>query len=106
MSGILRHRMDVYKETAADGSDDPSFTLYRTGIPCNMVPTSGMETYRGRKLEARINYVVETRWHRDYLPNMKLKDVNTGKTLQIESAIERDGRRVWHDLFATEVVSL
>jgi len=59
MSGQMRHRMSVYQEASAVGSDDPSYTLLHKNLPCNIVPVSGGEVYRGRQIEAGETHAIE-----------------------------------------------
>lgn len=57
-----RHRITIKSDATTDDTVDPSYTVFLSGIPCNIIPKSGSETYRGKQLEADTNYVIEMRW--------------------------------------------
>lgn len=96
----MRHRVDIYSESSDDGDAQPEYTIFKKNVPCNVVPVSGGEVYRGRQIEADINYAVDMRWLASLSPMMKL--VYGSKTLFVERIMESDGRQRYVTMFCTE----
>lgn len=100
----MRHRMSVYTETSATGADDPSYTVHKSNLPCNIVPVSGGEVYRGRQIEATETHVIETRRYVSWSPRMRIYDQTNARWLDIQRALDVEGRRTMVLLTASEVV--
>lgn len=110
--GELRDRANIQQDT----SDDDSPTAVWTGTPlrshwpCKIQPTGGDETYRGRQLEAHIDYVVVGRFVYGVTAKMRLY-VTSGrhkdKTLNIETTHEKWDREnnPMLELYCTELAS-
>jgi hypothetical protein len=96
--------MSVYQEASAVGSDDPSYTLLHKNLPCNIVPVSGGEVYRGRQIEAGETHAIETRRYVNWLPTMRIYDQNREVYLNVQRSFEVDGRRNMIVVTASEVV--
>jgi SPP1 family predicted phage head-tail adaptor len=72
-SGELRDRVTIQTNAAADDNPDESFTTtHKTRWPCKIVPISGQESYRGKQIEAGIDYVVEGRYLAGVTPLMRV----------------------------------
>lgn len=67
-----RHRIKLIADSSADGDVDPDYTgtPFLKNVPCFIVPVRGLEQYRGRQLEGTVDYVIETRFYANVLPNM------------------------------------
>ncbi len=60
--------------------------------PCSILPVSGDETYRGRQLEAHVDYIATGRRVSGVTPEMRLyvtAGMHKGKTLNIEQVHEK-----------------
>ena len=88
----LRHRVTIKHDTAPDSVVDPSYAVLMAGVPCNVVPVSGGEKYRGKQLQAETNIVIETRYYSGWLPNMIAVNEQTAAQYLISRMIPRDGR--------------
>jgi len=47
------------RNAAAAGDPVPSYTSTLATMPCKITPTGGAETFRGKQLDANVDYVVE-----------------------------------------------
>lgn len=68
MFGTFRDRGIIRPDTRATNDPQPSYTtaLY-SDVPCEIAAVGGVETFRGRQLEAGVDYVVTCH----YLPNVE-----------------------------------
>lgn len=89
--GNYRDRIHVYRETSADGSDNPAFanSLWRD-LPCSITAVSGGETYRGRQIEATVTHVIEMRYYDGILPSMRAYQPLTETYYEIRSSLSMD----------------
>lgn len=79
-SGTLaRAKVNILQDSSNAGDDQPKFTgeAYATGLPAQIESVSGTESYRGRQLEAGVNYVVTLRYKAGIKPTMRVS-VTTG----------------------------
>lgn len=102
--GRMRHCVNVQQDTSDDGDGDPEFTSYARDVPCNIVPVSGSETYRGRQLEATISHLIYMRRVDGLLPTMRLVEQGTSRQFNIIRVLDEDGRRTNMEVQASEVV--
>lgn len=58
-TGKYRDRVSIRRDTANAGDELPTYTEVFRGVPCNIIHTSGDESFRGRQMEGRTDYVVE-----------------------------------------------
>ena len=104
MSGRLRHRVTIKSDSSTDSELDPTYTTFMAGIPCDIVPTTGGEKYRGKQLQAETQYVIETRFYTGFLPNMIAVNEMTDDEYTINRIIDDRGRSRLLLMEATEVV--
>ena len=74
-SGTLaRAKIDILQDSSNDGDETPVFTstAFATDIPAQIESVSGTETFRGRQLEAGVNYVVTIRYLAAIKPTMRV----------------------------------
>ena len=72
--GRLRQRVNIETPTTpTNGEVAPTFSNLATGVPAEVLETSGGEYVRGRQIEAGISAVVTIRYRSDVTPNMRLK---------------------------------
>jgi len=87
-SMLGRSQVTIQSDASADGDDAPSYTSdLVTGLWAEIESVSGSETWRGRQLEAGINYVVRLRYYSGILPTMRVSvttGVFTGLVLDIK----------------------
>lgn len=71
---VLHDRADIQQDSRTGDNPQPVYTgtPFKTGVPCNIITTSGDETFRGRQLEATVSHVVEMRWFPGITPTMRL----------------------------------
>lgn len=74
IGSIGRCRVNILKDSSADGDEAPVYTgeNFATSVPAEIESVSGQETYRGRQLEAGVNYVVRMRYLAGLLPTMRV----------------------------------
>lgn len=85
---LARNRVTIKQDSSAAGDEAPVYTgpAFETSIPARIECISGQETYRGRQLEATVDYVVETRYTSGAKPSMQLCPTTgmfAGLTLQV-----------------------
>ena len=100
-SGKLRHRMTVKRDTSSAGADQPNYETHLENVPCNVVETKGMEKHRGKQLEATTTHAIEIR----FTTAIRETDIieYNGQTLNIESILNRMGRRRKLDIYCSSV---
>lgn len=112
--GLMRDMVDIEKDVSADGTPIPDYSgadLWKS-VPCDIVPTGGDETYKGRQLEARTAYVVTLQYIDGVLPNMRLRvtgGLYAGRLLNIANVRPIDvarGQTRKLELYCDEVVAL
>lgn len=101
---MMRHRITMKQDTSTDDQIDPTYTNFRTGIPCNIVPVTGGERYRGKQLQAETDHLIETRWVSEYKPNMIAVNEVTSAEYTINRILSEHGRDRIALIEATEVV--
>lgn len=111
-AGPYRESVTIKTEDSVDGSPAPTFgtTLYE-GVPCEISATSGNETYRGRQLEAHVDYVVTMQFMEGLKPDMRLEvngGIYDGRILNIANVLPQvfRGRALTMDLYCREQVVL
>lgn len=74
MTTRARNKITVRQDSSSAGDDAPVYTgtAFASDIPARIDSVSGQETYRGRQLEAAVNYVVETRYMSGATPEMRI----------------------------------
>ena len=90
MTRPWRDRITISSDARAAGSEVPAFTTtLATAVPCGITETKGEETYRGRSLEAGVDFVVEMGYSDD-LATISATDqlavtggIYNGKTLNV-----------------------
>lgn len=90
--GSMRYRCTIQQETETpDASGQPILTWsdYCKDEPCEYRPTSGMETVRGRQVEAGTRAVFTVRYRSGYNTQMRL--VFDGETYGITAVNKVDG---------------
>ena len=100
----LRHRMKLQADTSTDGAEDPSYTDYATGIPCDIKPVSGLEYRYAKQLQAIATIGILTRYNANFLPTMRAVNEETSVNYAINRLIDVDGRQHFWLIEATEVV--
>lgn len=104
MTTRMRYRVTIKRENSADGSDVPTYDNFMQQVPCDIVPVSGGETYRGRQIEATATHLISTRYVDGVLPTMKLVDDHSSVEYFIERINKRDGRNHMLDIQCRERV--
>ena len=89
-SGTLRDRANIQQDSSND--DTPTATWTGTPLvanwPCQIIPTGGDESYRGRQLESTVDYVVTGRAVDSVYEDNRLyitAGLHKGKTLNIDA---------------------
>lgn len=74
MSGKYRDLVDVQRNVAPVGTPTPDYSesVY-SKVPCEIESIGGNESYRGRQLEAHVDYVVKMHNLDGIQPDMRLK---------------------------------
>lgn len=85
-----RDTVTIQQDSSAAGDPVPNYsgTALATGIPCMITNVRGQETYRGRQLEALVDFVVEMRHRSDITHTMRLSVTGglwNGSTLNVEA---------------------
>lgn len=90
MSGRLaRSKVSIKQDSSLAGDEAPDYTgdELALSLPADIQCVSGQENYRGRQLEATVDYVVETRYRSDAKPSMQVcptEGIFSGLTLNVE----------------------
>lgn len=111
-SGLYRDLVNIKVEDSADGSPLPGYdTVLYSYVPCQIEATSGNESFRGRQLEAHVDYVVTMHYLEDLKPNMRLEvqgGIYDGRLLNIANVLPQTfrGRALTMDLYCRELVVL
>lgn len=100
----FRHRVNIKQDTSADGEVDPTYATLWKEVPCNIVPVTGGENYRGKQLQAETQYVIETRYYSGIAPNMIAVNTLDSTQYLISKLIDVNGRQRFYMIEATEVV--
>lgn len=105
---IYRFRGTLQTDTSTDDNPAESFTTTVADMPLNVVPIGGQETYRGRQLEANVDYVIETPYRSGVDPKQRIKmtsGIYNGQLLNIERVhrLHQDGSRPTLELYCTEL---
>ena len=110
--GQLRNRAHIQQDTSNDDTPTPDFsgTPFKANWPCAIQPVGGDESYRGRQLEAHVDYVVSGRYVSGVTSMMRLsvqKGLYDGKTLNIEQVRETQDKsgKPYLELYCTELAS-
>jgi len=110
-SGDLRHRATLQQDSSNDDDPECDFTgdALVTNYACSIVCTTGQETWRGRKLESRVDYVVVGRVVDGVTPDMRLSitgGLYNGKTLNIDTVktVQMRGKPSL-EMYCTELVN-
>ena len=76
---VYRERITIQKDNSAAGDADPDYTgsTFASSVPADIISTRGDEKFRGRQLEAHVDYVVQMHHRTGILPDMRVK-VTTG----------------------------
>ncbi len=111
-SGRLRDRVTIQRDSSNPDSPEPDYTgaPLVTDWPCEIAAVKGYERWRGRQIEAHIDYVVTGR----KLPGVKSSMRGTvtygdftGRILNIESErIVRGTQGIRHELDCTELAEM
>lgn len=111
-AGRYRDLVDIKSDASADGDPTPSYTstLY-SSVPCQIEATSGNETFRGRQLEAHVDFVVSMNFMESVLPDMRLDvtgGIYNGRLLNVVNVLPQvfRGRATTMDLYCREKVVL
>ena len=105
LTGALRHRCTIQKPTeTVDAAGQPivSWTAYVVDEPCQFTPTAGIESMRGRQLEAGTRAVFRVRYRSGYTVQMRV--VYQGETYGITAVNMVDGLRNYMDIICAAVL--
>ena len=85
---LCRTVIDILQDSSNDGDETPVFTgtAFASGLRVQIESVSGNESFRGRQLEAGINYVVMLRYLAAITPTMRVsvtQGVFTGLVMDI-----------------------
>ena len=110
-SGPLRDRARIQQDTSNDDTPTPTWTNRVGNWPCQILPVGGDETYRGRQLEAHVDFVVTGRRVTGVTPKMRLyitAGMHKGKYLNIEQVHEKwdQQRNPILELYCTELTTV
>lgn len=110
MFGTFRDMGDIHPDTRDDNDPQPVYTttLY-SDVPCEITAVGGGETYRGRQLEANVDYVIRCHTLENVAPDMQFEVTGgpyRGKTLGISRVLPGvfRGRAMMMDLYCSEKV--
>jgi SPP1 family predicted phage head-tail adaptor len=104
-TGALRHRCTIQQTTETqDSSGQPivSWSPYVVDEPCKFEPTAGIESMRGRQLEAGTRAVFRVRYRSGYTVQMRL--ICDGETYGITAINKVDGLRNYLDIICSAVL--
>ena len=100
----LRHRLTMKQETGNDTDEDPSYGNYMTGVPCDITPVSGGESYLGKKLQETTRLAIVTRYNQNFKPDFRAINEHTLVTYEFTHLHDLGGRQQFWLMEATEVV--
>jgi SPP1 family predicted phage head-tail adaptor len=104
-TGALRHRCTIQQPTeTVDAAGQPvvSWSSYVVDEPCKFEPTAGIESMRGRQLEAGTRAVFRVRYRSGYTVQMRV--VYQGETYGITAVNMVDGLRNYIDIICAAVL--
>ena len=104
LTGALRHRCTIQQPTeTVDAAGQPivSWSPYVVDEPCKFEPTAGIESMRGRQLEAGTRAVFRVRYRSGYTVQMRV--VYQGETYGITAVNMVDGLRNYIDIICSAV---
>ncbi len=104
-TGALRHRCTIQQPTeTVDAAGQPvvSWSSYVVDEPCKFEPTAGIESMRGRQLEAGTRAVFRVRYRSGYTVQMRL--IHDGETYGITAINKVDGLRNYLDIICSAVL--
>ena len=87
-----RHRIKILRDDTLDGEVDPNYVQYMTGIPCNIVPITGGEIYRGKQIQAETTTMIEFRNLQGLSTRMVFENLINGQRYLITRILEHHGR--------------
>ena len=100
--GRMRHWITFQVNTPTQNAGGQPIESWGTfgdasDVPAELIGATGGETQRGRQVSATANVVVRTRYLADVTNAMRISV--DGRTLNIVSAVDRDGmkREMWID---------
>jgi SPP1 family predicted phage head-tail adaptor len=105
LTGALRHRCTIQQPTeTVDAAGQPivSWSPYVVDEPCKFEPTAGIESMRGRQLEAGTRAVFRVRYRSGYTVQMRV--VYQGETYGITAVNMVDGLRNYMDIICSAVL--
>lgn len=107
---VYQFRGTLKTDTSTDDDPAESFTSTVAGMPLNVTPTSGQESYRGRTLEARVDYVIETPYRSGVEPKQRIEmtsGIYSGRLLNISQVhpIQKPGQMPTLELYCTELIT-
>ena len=94
-AGRLRQLVTIQQPTFtqdAAGQQTASWGDVEADVPAEVEAVAGGETRRGLQVEATVTTVITMRWRADVGPTWRI--VHDGRTLNIERAVDPDGRRI------------
>ncbi len=104
----FRHFVTIQENKAAVGLPVGStdWQDIAPNVPCNIHDVNGKETFRGLKLEATTNRVIEMRFLTSIpiKPKYRAKD-SRGRIMSISNVNDKDGRERFLYLLCTEVIT-
>jgi SPP1 family predicted phage head-tail adaptor len=104
-TGALRHRCTIQRQAETlDAAGQPivSWSPYVVDEPCKFEPTAGIESMRGRQLEAGTRAVFRVRYRSGYTVQMRL--IHDGETYGITAINKVDGLRNYLDIICSAVL--
>lgn len=112
--GQFRDRVNIQRNRAAahDPEEDFTGTAFLQDWPCRIISTGGDETFRGRQLEAHVDYVLEGWYTAGIKPTMRCvvtSGIPMGAALNIDVVKhipQTDGKPAQTWLYCTELVSV
>ena len=104
-TGAMRNRCTIQQPTeTVDAAGQPvvSWAAYVVDEPCQFTPTAGIESMRGRQLEAGTRAVFRVRYRSGYTVQMRI--VYQGETYGITAVNMVDGLRNYIDIISSAVL--
>ena len=110
-AGMYRDLADIQKDVSSDGAAADFSGTLMTNVPCKIEATGGNESYRGRQLEAHVDYVVEMQNIPGIKPDMRLNVIGgqyAGTILNISHVLPSvfRGRALTLDVYCKELVAV
>ena len=111
-AGTYRDLADIKTDASSEGASEAVYSgTLMANVPCKIEATSGNETYRGRQLEAHVDYVVEMHNIPGLKPDMRLNIVGgqyAGSVLNVTHVLPSvfRGRALTLDVYCKELVRL